>query len=424
MKNNNPQFLIIHHSASLRDQTSYADVNGWHKSRNFPKSEIGSYVGYHYLILGDGTLHRARNDHEMGAHAKDDGMNYKSIGICLTGDFELELPSEAQLRTLKDMLLSLTLLYGIKSENVFAHSKVSETLCCGKNLRPVIPKLLEKKLRHELKSDEVFSALVLVDAELSLKDVKDRVYECQKLIWESSQNLLGFEPLVVPIQLMDWSDESIKELVRDKFELEDYQAVCVIYKKGKFRGSYGNMNPNDKDFGVLINVSFEDPDGEGQYSMSTVLTHELMHAFFYLIGEEYIKYVHETPNEFEDDFVEIGRNINKLYYGRDLVNDDDNKTMPEETKLPVEDVVVKPKKKFWLSSANEQDLSRSVKGLLTALVPMSILVSRFYGVEVTGVELNELVDSVLKVIAGVFGVSAGVQTVYGLGRKLVYKFKK
>ena len=46
-------------------------VNGWR------------YIGYHYYITRDGTIHACRPEERMGAHAR--GYNAHSIGICYEG---------------------------------------------------------------------------------------------------------------------------------------------------------------------------------------------------------------------------------------------------------------------------------------------------------------------------------------------------
>src|ERR1051325_8363136 len=97
---NKPEYIIVHHSASSRDGTTLQDINNWHKARSFPLSKLGYYVGYHYVIFADGKMVQTRNEDEVGAHAKEGGMNFKSIGICLTGNFEQEEPTIAQLDSL------------------------------------------------------------------------------------------------------------------------------------------------------------------------------------------------------------------------------------------------------------------------------------------------------------------------------------
>jgi hypothetical protein len=67
--------IIVHHSASPQD-TTVAQIRDWHVNGNG-----WSDIGYHYIILADGTLERGRNINRTGAHCKN--KNKGSIGICL-----------------------------------------------------------------------------------------------------------------------------------------------------------------------------------------------------------------------------------------------------------------------------------------------------------------------------------------------------
>lgn len=130
-----PEYLIIHHTASSRDKTTLENINAWHKARAFPLSKLGHYVGYHYLIFADGKIVQTRNDDEIGAHAKEGGMNFKSIGICLTGNFEEEEPTIAQLDALHKIVTDKTKQHSIPVERIIAHREIPfATACCGKNL--------------------------------------------------------------------------------------------------------------------------------------------------------------------------------------------------------------------------------------------------------------------------------------------------
>lgn len=132
---NNPKFIVIHHSASSRDKTSIKNIDSWHKARAFPISLLGYYVGYHYVILGDGTAIQTRNDDEVGAHAREGDMNFKSIGICLTGNFENEEPTEEQLMVLNGLIADKMKAYNITKDKVISHNEIPyATACCGKNL--------------------------------------------------------------------------------------------------------------------------------------------------------------------------------------------------------------------------------------------------------------------------------------------------
>lgn len=110
--------IVVHHTASDRDTTTYetirhehVDVNGWQD------------VGYHHLILSDGTLKVCRPVGQMGAHAL--GYNQGTIGIALAGNFEHEDPTTAQLRTLIQVLAVLCKRYGLPSSAIIGHCDVN-----------------------------------------------------------------------------------------------------------------------------------------------------------------------------------------------------------------------------------------------------------------------------------------------------------
>ena len=69
--------VVIHHSASGRS-TTFAQIRRWHLERGF------SDIGYHFVVLADGTMRQGRQLPTTGAHAR--GKNSTSIGICAVGD--------------------------------------------------------------------------------------------------------------------------------------------------------------------------------------------------------------------------------------------------------------------------------------------------------------------------------------------------
>ena len=140
-----PAGIIIHHSAippSL-DGTPIdaAVIDRIHKRRGYEIFYWGKFynIGYHYIILPDGTVQRGRPEHCQGSHAE--GYN-SYIGICLIGNFSsadnpsgkrgLPEPTEAQLHALADLCRSLRERYHIPMHNVLRHSDVnSNTQCPG-----------------------------------------------------------------------------------------------------------------------------------------------------------------------------------------------------------------------------------------------------------------------------------------------------
>ncbi len=84
---------IIIHCAATPNGKSFAaeDIDRWHDERGFARrgywrmrfNQTLRAIGYHYVILVNGTVVTGRHEDEVGAHAG--GFNAKTIGICMVG---------------------------------------------------------------------------------------------------------------------------------------------------------------------------------------------------------------------------------------------------------------------------------------------------------------------------------------------------
>jgi N-acetylmuramoyl-L-alanine amidase len=84
--------IIVHCSDSPQGRgDTIIEIDRWHKERGFDK------VGYHFVILEDGTIQEGRDINVLGAHCK--GHN-DMIGICLIGIDEFTVPQYKALETL------------------------------------------------------------------------------------------------------------------------------------------------------------------------------------------------------------------------------------------------------------------------------------------------------------------------------------
>lgn len=86
--------IVIHHSGDQSRNPQFEKVNLWHKHREFPKSSLGFYCGYHFFIERNGLIIKARTLTDEGAHTK--GKNFESVGIGLAGNFDFETPTLEQ----------------------------------------------------------------------------------------------------------------------------------------------------------------------------------------------------------------------------------------------------------------------------------------------------------------------------------------
>lgn len=115
--------IILHHSAS---NGTVHSVHNYHKS-------LGWWgIGYHYFIEADGKIYRGRPEEFVGAHAgSSNDYNAHSIGICLSGNFELTEPTPEQYHSLRWLIDDIKSRYNIKE--VLGHKDVTATACPGKN---------------------------------------------------------------------------------------------------------------------------------------------------------------------------------------------------------------------------------------------------------------------------------------------------
>ena len=81
--------IIVHCSATQEGRDlDAAEINKWHLKRGW------NGIGYHYVVLLDGTIEYGRSIYKQGAHVK--GENEGSIGICYIGGVESERGSNGK----------------------------------------------------------------------------------------------------------------------------------------------------------------------------------------------------------------------------------------------------------------------------------------------------------------------------------------
>lgn len=87
--------IVVHHSATTSGTPeSYARYHV--DTRNFPG------IGYHYVVQQDGTIYQTNYLNTISWHTG--GENTSSIGICLTGNFDVQQPFPAQMAALNSLI--------------------------------------------------------------------------------------------------------------------------------------------------------------------------------------------------------------------------------------------------------------------------------------------------------------------------------
>ena len=142
--------VCIHHSvykpaknlAELKAQATL--FNGWHKSKSWAETtktpSAYPYISYHYLMATDGTILNVTDEKYVKYHAGDnfrgDGsFNLHGTAICLTGNYENDVPTDAQMKSLVAFIRDYQKRYSIDAY-VRGHKETSQdpTACPGKNL--------------------------------------------------------------------------------------------------------------------------------------------------------------------------------------------------------------------------------------------------------------------------------------------------
>ena len=119
--------IVIHCSASPNGKPlSIETLDAWHAARGFKRRaprvrpELG-HIGYHRVILLDGTVALGRDLEEIGAHVS--GSNARSVGICMVGTDRYTV---AQWRSLDNLVRQMLLVY--PKARVVGHRDLSPDL--------------------------------------------------------------------------------------------------------------------------------------------------------------------------------------------------------------------------------------------------------------------------------------------------------
>lgn len=146
-----PDGIVVHHTALSREDlrrfpqpTNAKQIDQLHKDRGFRVFYWGwvYHIGYHYLILPDGTIQSGRPERCVGSHTE--GHN-NMLGICLVGNFSSSAnpngqsgevtPTESQRRALVSLLRKLSAVYNIPCQKISRHRDLDpRTLCPGDRL--------------------------------------------------------------------------------------------------------------------------------------------------------------------------------------------------------------------------------------------------------------------------------------------------
>lgn len=120
--------LILHCSATPEGKDfTVQDIDEWHRQRGFKK------IGYHYVIYRDGSIHKGRDESQIGAHTT--GQNKDSIGICYIGGMDKDSNKSKDTRTteqidsLFQLCYSLMGKYNLRIDDIHPHYEYAKKDC-------------------------------------------------------------------------------------------------------------------------------------------------------------------------------------------------------------------------------------------------------------------------------------------------------
>lgn len=122
------EFVIVHTAGAYDARRGVVVHQRLETIRHFhvtPKSKGGAFevplkdVAYERYIDEQGRIHIGRLDHIGGAHTK--GLNYRALGVCVSGHGDHAPFNAAQLRAVITQCATWCRLYAIPVEHVIGH---------------------------------------------------------------------------------------------------------------------------------------------------------------------------------------------------------------------------------------------------------------------------------------------------------------
>ena len=132
------QYIILHHSWS----TDSKITSDWEGIKRYHTEELGwKDIGYHFgleYVQNILVLRFGRSLEEVGAHCL--GFNKIGIGICLIGNYDIQIPTTEQLSALHELCKILMQLYAISPKHIIGHRESYGLL--GKEQQKTCPGIL------------------------------------------------------------------------------------------------------------------------------------------------------------------------------------------------------------------------------------------------------------------------------------------
>jgi len=177
-KHHKPSKITIHNIGSS-ESPIIPDFKG-HESiqsidRYHVKTKGWNAIGYHFIIGTEGEIYEGRPETVVGAHVKNDNTN--NIGINIYCNSNVEVPTDAQIKSLKDLLIYLTNKYNINDKRIYGHNQLGNTDCPGSNLKRILPVIFDTFREDEQLRGETVEAVVMDEVSYVKVDVLSMMKE-------------------------------------------------------------------------------------------------------------------------------------------------------------------------------------------------------------------------------------------------------
>nr|AME17980.2 peptidoglycan recognition protein C [Antheraea pernyi] len=129
--NTSVPYVIIHHTAiPAACHTTDQCILDMQSMQNVHNGLGWGDIGYNFCVGSDGIAYEGRGWKIVGIHAGN--ANSQSVGICLIGDWRVDLPPAKQLSTTKSLIAQGVQLGVISPDyKLMGHSQVMATECPG-----------------------------------------------------------------------------------------------------------------------------------------------------------------------------------------------------------------------------------------------------------------------------------------------------
>lgn len=129
MKLEHIEYLVIHHSWSADKGTL-----DWTAIRKYHIEENGwDDIGYHFgieKVNNDYAILTGRHRDVVGAHCLEKGMNKKSLGICVIGNYDPAPPPQEAMDMLVTLCVGLCREYELTVDKIVPHHEYASYKTC------------------------------------------------------------------------------------------------------------------------------------------------------------------------------------------------------------------------------------------------------------------------------------------------------